>query len=34
MVLFEKIKKQKVEFPPLQWKYISCSGKDFVLKLL
>lgn len=28
------IKNGKIEFPALQWKYISCSGKDFVLKLL
>ena len=33
-VLFDMIKYGKIEFPALQWKYISCSGKDFVLKLL
>jgi serine/threonine protein kinase len=33
-LLFEKIKKSKIEFPEQQWKYISCSAKDFILRLL
>jgi serine/threonine protein kinase len=32
--LFEKIKQGRIEFPDRQWKYISCSAKDFILRLL
>jgi serine/threonine protein kinase len=32
--LFHRIKNAKIEFPDQQWKYISCSAKDFILRLL
>jgi calcium-dependent protein kinase len=32
--LFEKIKGGRIDFPESQWKYISCSAKDFILRLL
>lgn len=24
----------KIDFPDRQWRYVSCSAKDFVLRLL
>ena len=32
--MFEKIKRGKVDFPEREWKFISCSAKDFILRLL